>query len=816
MNEIQKELEQEWGTKPAFPPVEEEFRDGFSRRTVIGALFLAFIMLPGSIYSGFIAGQGLGTAAQWVTVILFTEMTRRSFTFLTRQEIFVIYALAGSLVVGGGPFFGLIWNQFLVQSSHAETLGIASELSKPENRWIVPPVGSEALTERSLWNAAWWWNPESWWKSPVMILFLSATLGWINYFGLGYLMFRVTNDVERLPFPLAPVAAEGVTALAESYSTRAGWRWRVFTIGAAIGCIFGVVYVFLPGFTGAVMNKAVDPLTKPFWDWALITEAWLPAAILGLTPALGLVFTGFVLPFRLVLGSAVAAVLFQIILNPILYHQFYLEHWKPGMGTLATQVANNLDLWMSFGIGSGIAVACIGLGTVLRAAVSRPRVMAYAWIPAAVLGAPLLASIGWWLGTLSPLREHIQYAQVIGLPSGVVMLFLLICIIIAFLSFEDSMLRWRFLGWTGGAGGMLLVAVGMAASVNLQWNGSTVAVDQEVQPWLIFGLMVGWIALGVGLFGYYQQTKEQEEAILTPTPSAAITGVNLGPGKHRGDIPIVLAVALWAGGTVGLVALCHALVPKFPVWMFLLYGFVWTPVLSYISARMFGLAGRSLEISNFREGSFIVATKNANYLGVDVWFAPIPLMDAGWVAQFYREAVLTRTKISSLIKAQLFTFPLLVIGSIFVCALLWKLAPIPSAAHPEASSLWPVNAFYQTQWLSAAQTGSGPILNALTPDRILLGLGVGLGLYFVFIGLRLPMLFFWGFIGGMGTLPHGVIPMFAGACLGKYYFAKKFGKEKWHAYAPVLAAGFACGLGLLVMVTIAIQLIAKSAVQAPY
>jgi len=58
--------------------------DGFSLRTVLGALFVAVVMMPGSIYLGLVAGQTLGPAAEWVTIILFAEVARRSFTHLKR------------------------------------------------------------------------------------------------------------------------------------------------------------------------------------------------------------------------------------------------------------------------------------------------------------------------------------------------------------------------------------------------------------------------------------------------------------------------------------------------------------------------------------------------------------------------------------------------------------------------------------------------------------------------------------------------------------------------------------------------------------
>ena len=57
---------------------ETQFEDGFSFKTVVGALFVGFIMLPGALYLGLMAGQGLGPAAEWVTIVLFAEIMRRA------------------------------------------------------------------------------------------------------------------------------------------------------------------------------------------------------------------------------------------------------------------------------------------------------------------------------------------------------------------------------------------------------------------------------------------------------------------------------------------------------------------------------------------------------------------------------------------------------------------------------------------------------------------------------------------------------------------------------------------------------------------
>ena len=45
-------------------------------------------------------------------------------------------------------------------------------------------------------------------QSPQSVILAGQVLGRMSWFGLGYSLFRLTADAERLPFPLAPIAAE--------------------------------------------------------------------------------------------------------------------------------------------------------------------------------------------------------------------------------------------------------------------------------------------------------------------------------------------------------------------------------------------------------------------------------------------------------------------------------------------------------------------------------------------------------------------------------------------------------------------------------
>ena len=93
-------------------PPPTNFEEGFDWKTIIGAIFIGFLMMPGSMYLQLVIGQGIGPAARWVTIILFAEIAKRAHSDLKQQEIFLLYYMAGAALAS--PFSGLLWNQYLV------------------------------------------------------------------------------------------------------------------------------------------------------------------------------------------------------------------------------------------------------------------------------------------------------------------------------------------------------------------------------------------------------------------------------------------------------------------------------------------------------------------------------------------------------------------------------------------------------------------------------------------------------------------------------------------------------------------------------
>ncbi len=650
------------------------FEEGFTGKSIVGALFVGFIMLPGALYLGLVAGQGLGSAAQWVTIVLFSEVMRRSFLPMKRQEIYILFYVATMLSsalmadrgISGGPFGYLIWNQYFRQAPQAGV--IASEIPT----WVVPAAGSAALKNRSFFDQAW--------LIPIILLIVNEVLGRLNWMSMGYVLFRVTSDVEKLPFPMAPVAASGATALAEAASKEESWRWRVFSIGTMVGLVFGFFYVAIPVFTGVVFNKALQLIPIPFFDLTSSTETILPGALTGISGDLGQVLVGFVLPFPIVAGLFTGSIFCKVFpMPPILshYHMFggaMDGGWTRGMDVFNTKITTDIKFWMSISVGLQLAVALIGIVAVVK-----------------------------------------------------------------------SLLRFK----------------------------------AETK--------------GRGLF--------------SQTP------------KGRGDVSILIPLGIWFVITCFYIGLTQLLLGinghagMFPWGLLIFFGLIWTPINSFISARMMGITGSGVSFPYLKE----VSVMKSGYQYVDIWYAPIPLADYGPLAQRFREVELTGTKFSSVVKVEFLVLPIFLVSSFIFWAFFWHTSQIPSSQHPFAQRFWPLQATFGAMFQSINKEG-GPkwVLEGLNGYRIGAGMGVGLVLYGITSALHLPAMFYYGLVGGVGAWPADVIPIFFGACLGKRYFAKRFGTDQWQKFSPVLLAGFACGTGLISMAAIALSLIAKSVNYLPF
>jgi hypothetical protein len=114
--------------------VPSRFEDGFQVSSLLGTLFLALVMVPGALYMELVAGLGIGSAAQWVTVLLFVEVAKRANAKLSRAQLFILFYMSGMLIgqrVNGTPLF----RQFVVRSDAAVSYGISALVPS----WAAPP-----------------------------------------------------------------------------------------------------------------------------------------------------------------------------------------------------------------------------------------------------------------------------------------------------------------------------------------------------------------------------------------------------------------------------------------------------------------------------------------------------------------------------------------------------------------------------------------------------------------------------------------------------------------------------------------------------
>ncbi len=325
----------------------DRFDEGFTIRTIIGVLFISLIMTPGEMFLGLYTGGGVGAAAQWVTVILFLEVSKRSFTSLKRQEIYLLVYVASALVAREeGAFLELLWRQYFVRSAEAEQFGISRILPW----WWAPQPDSEAIAERTFIHRDW--------LAPILLLVIGTIMSRIAWFTSGYMLFRLTSDREQLPFPTAPMSALAAMALAEdSGAEQETWKWPVFSIGSVIGASFGAIYVGVPVVT-ELWGSKVEILPIPFWDLTPYFGNILHATPLGVAVHLGPIFSGLLMPFWSVVGSF-SGVILHTAVSPLLYELGYLPRWEVGMDTIRTQIVTGIDFWRAFSIGITMAVTIV-------------------------------------------------------------------------------------------------------------------------------------------------------------------------------------------------------------------------------------------------------------------------------------------------------------------------------------------------------------------------------------------------------------------------------------------------------------------------
>lgn len=644
----------------------KEFKDGFTWTTIAGAIFCGLLMMPGSIFMSLITGGTIN--ASWVTLIIFSEISRRALKTLNQQELVVLLYVANAMVLGG-PIADLIFRQYFVQSNAVRDIGLLGQFPS----WYAPQPGSAAILERNLFDPAW--------LIPIAIVFFMLVMGKVASYTLGYFFFRLTSDIEKLPFPFAPIQAQGVMALSESAEKKTTWKWRIFSIGAILGLVFGAVQIGIPLVTQALLGKPIRLIPLPWYDSTTLTQGFLPATPTGIVIDLGLVLTGMVIPRWAIIGQAVA-IMVTMLLNPMLHKMHILTRWQPGMETIATTFANRVDFWMSFILGVAAAIALISI--------------------------------------FQTTREVIKTVK--------------------------------------------------KTKAQRETGKSTIARNENL-----------WGSVPAG----------------------------------RGDFSPWIALLVYGASSLLVVWLCATLVPGFPIFFLLFFTLIYTPLITFINARLIGMCGQYVEIPFIREGAYILS----GYKGVEIWLAPIPIDNHGERVQSFRVNELTGTRFWSYVKADALIIPLSFVLSLVFWGFIWKASAIPSDAFPFVNQMWQLQANERILLYSATLPTSGAkplFFQALHAPVVAGGFGFTTISFMLLSYFGVPIMAIYGFLQAVGGMPHMFLPQIIGALIGRFFLQKKIGHRRLLEIAPVMVSGYLTGVGLIALIGVGILLIKNAISPAPF
>jgi len=295
------------------------------------------------------------------------------------------------------------------------------------------------------------------------------------------------------------------------------------------------------------------------------------------------------------------------------------------------------------------------------------------------------------------------------------------------------------------------------------------------------------------------------------------------PRKGRGDYPLWIAAGAYCFTALVLITLCYILIPYAPgllIFLFI-FAFLYSPFISYVNARLLGMAGQQVDIPFVKEGAFFLSGAK----GIEIWLAPVPVENYGYMAQSFRVNELTGVRFWSLIKTELVAMPVLFVLSLVFWSFIWRSDPIPSNVFPAAQVNWELSVKNSVLLFSSTYVAPGEDPNeksvmdselmrkAIHPNAIIAGFASCVSIYALLAVLGLPVMLVYGMIRGIGALPHYMILEIVGALLGRYHFQRKYGGTNFLQNAPALLAGYFTGVGLISMITIAIKLI-KPAISA--
>ncbi|MEM1582934.1 MAG: hypothetical protein QXK89_10585 [Candidatus Bathyarchaeia archaeon] len=269
----------------------EEFQSGLTFRSILAIIFGIAVLLPTLLYINLVSGTIMAGVVPYITALLFSEILRFIGKPLSAPELYVIWTLI--LTSGFMPFLDLIYRHYFVSSPIIQSFRTleGSPLPQVIPVWWAPPYGSSAYLVRTFFHQDW--------VLPILIMIVFFLLWIVQEVALAQICAVMYIEVEKLPFPFAPMSAEMIKALTERDSAKI----HAFVITIVIGAIYGFIAYGFPlifqGIFGIYIWLIPIPwidLTSGFWG----IEKIFPGALFGLSTDILTYALGFLPPIHVV------------------------------------------------------------------------------------------------------------------------------------------------------------------------------------------------------------------------------------------------------------------------------------------------------------------------------------------------------------------------------------------------------------------------------------------------------------------------------------------------------------------------------------
>jgi len=329
---------------------------GLTWRSSLAIIYGGWIMLPVVLYISLMSGSIIAGGATYITVILFTELSRLTGRPMKKQELFIIFVTIG-WVASSFPFIQIPYRSYYMNSPLSRMFtdpftNRAVVESVPS--WWAPPVGSLVLAQRGLEVLLY---PS--WLYAIVLIALGTATWFIAEVAMALIVSMIYIEVEQLPYPFAPMTAAVATTLSE----RPEERLRIFSLTAFVAFIYAfVVYAFPTLGIGSYI-----PL--PWADFTRYTQYSLPGALLGISTDILPYSFGFLIPFNVVVYILIGSFAVWVFGNHLaltylsdLFPQWKAE-WVLGMPLELMYERSLLWIWITPQIGITIAAAVVIIGS---------------------------------------------------------------------------------------------------------------------------------------------------------------------------------------------------------------------------------------------------------------------------------------------------------------------------------------------------------------------------------------------------------------------------------------------------------------------